>query len=271
MRIAILTFFLSLTSFCLAQEVSNVRAVQNGAVIDIYYKIQTSSSEQFFTITIRCDTGSGERFVLRSLSGDAGKHVQGGKSEYKASWNVLEDIPRLGSAEFFVQAKLEKGTSGDFKPGFAGYQAAIGYTPVGFRLGYGVNFGPYLSARIGSGGFHQLGNSVEDKGLYAIDIGLFKSVYQSEKVLAQIYVGVGMAQWGNYLGTETVTVPADSTNGYQPTLNTLTKAGNADKGLELDYGLQISFKEVYFTIGGLHNRAEQGNYNDMSFGVGLRF
>lgn len=274
-RVFLISLLLVLTNFSFGQRVNNVRAEQNGSVIDIYYSIENSSTDQYFQVTIECDTGKGNKIELQAVSGDVGKNIQGGKNEYKASWDVLEDVEELRSADFIVSIELQSyqrsKTSSTMKPWLVGYNLSTGYAPFGFRLGYGKTWGGYISGRFGSDGFEQLGNVITDRSIYAINLGVMRSVYEKDNFSVQAYVGAGIAQWGNYEFTETQIELPDSSNGFQGSTTSLTAAGNADKGMEVEYGLILNYNNIYLSSGAVHNLGDIANHIDLVLGVGLRF
>jgi len=105
---------------------------------------------------------------LRSVSGDVGNYVAGGRAEYMILWDVLKDVEKLESAEFIVRAELMKkvtddntGTSGKLNnkkpestwkiPKFnAFYTMEFPGPHLGVRLAYAGRFGvsaSYLTGR----------------------------------------------------------------------------------------------------------------------------
>ncbi len=108
-------------SFLLAQrafEVKNIVPEQKADKIYINYEIVNSNVNQLFSveISVKTGTGTGSNFVLKSVTGDVGEAVVGGKSTYQAVWDVRKDLDRLTSAEFTVVANLTKDNSVVEKP-----------------------------------------------------------------------------------------------------------------------------------------------------------
>lgn len=89
-----------------AQKVDNIKIEKSGNLINIRYQIPKSTSSQVFRVTVLCSINGGVDEVLRSVSGDTGDHVEGGKSEYSVYWDVLRDKDEVKSAEFVVRAEL---------------------------------------------------------------------------------------------------------------------------------------------------------------------
>jgi len=96
-----------MTSFLKAQTVENIRAEQNGNKINVLYQIVNSNSKQTFKVSISAKVADDKMIDLKSISGDVGDNVKGGKDQYKAEWEVLKDVDKLTSAEFFVKIELK--------------------------------------------------------------------------------------------------------------------------------------------------------------------
>ncbi len=94
-----------------AQQVSNVRPEKNGEKITVYYQIDNATSKQFFEVSISASTPDGKTIHIKSVTGDVGKNIQGGRNQYMAEWDVLKDIANLGSADISVKAVLIKDLS----------------------------------------------------------------------------------------------------------------------------------------------------------------
>lgn len=89
-----------------AQKVDSIKVEQAGDFIKIRYKILNSTPDQTFRVRVLCSINGGLNTELRSVSGDTGDNVPGGKSEYWVIWDVLKDVDELKSAEFIVRAEL---------------------------------------------------------------------------------------------------------------------------------------------------------------------
>lgn len=96
-----------------AQTVDSIRIEQAGDFVKVYYKILASETDQTYRISIMASINGGLRSELRSVSGDIGENIVGGKDEYWIIWDVLKDVEELNSVEFFVKAELTK----DLSPG----------------------------------------------------------------------------------------------------------------------------------------------------------
>jgi len=91
-----------------AQKVDSIKVEQTGDFIKIGYQILDSKPGQVYRVRVLCSINGGLNTEIKSVSGDTGDNVQGGKSEYFAIWDVLKDVDELNSAEFIVRAELVK-------------------------------------------------------------------------------------------------------------------------------------------------------------------
>lgn len=92
----------------LAQKVDSIRVEQSGDFVRILYKITGSNENQTFRISLLASINGGLRSELKSISGDIGDNIVGGKNEYWILWDVLRDVDELNSVEFFVKAELTR-------------------------------------------------------------------------------------------------------------------------------------------------------------------
>lgn len=108
-KITILLAMLFLSvSFVMSQTVDSIKVEQSGDFIKIRYKILNSTPNQLFRVRVLCSINGGLNTEIRSISGDTGDNVVGGKTEYFVVWDVLKDVEELKSAEFIVRAELVK-------------------------------------------------------------------------------------------------------------------------------------------------------------------
>lgn len=89
-----------------SQVVDSIKAEQAGDFIRISYKILDSKPGELYRVRVLCSINGGLNTELRSVSGDTGDNVQGGKPEYFVVWDVLKDVDELKSAEFIIRAEL---------------------------------------------------------------------------------------------------------------------------------------------------------------------
>jgi hypothetical protein len=93
------------------QTVDSIKVEQAGDFIKIRYKILNSTPDQVYRVKVLCSINGGMNTEIRSISGDVGDMVAGGKPEYWVVWDVLKDVEELKSAEFIVRAELVKDNS----------------------------------------------------------------------------------------------------------------------------------------------------------------
>lgn len=283
--ISVMRYILALISFIpiwlTAQTVENIHTHQNGSKIDIHYNITNSDASQKFKVTIFCYVNNESTIELQSVTGDVGKDVSGGKASYTATWDVLKDVESLTSASFTVRIEvIEKevvvqNVKAEIKPLTNALKLVLNsspiYTPFGLRLAYGADWGGYFGFRIGVNGYSQYGNEVTDKSLYSFTIGATKNIVYTNNFSLHAYAGGGLAQWGTYEYTETKTIAGNSDNGFQDIIVTTSVNGDADKGLEFEYGLMAILKRVVLTGGLAHNSAQNAFQTDFVLGIGVKF
>jgi hypothetical protein len=94
-----------------SQTVDSIKAEQAGNLIKINYKILNSNTYQVFRVTVSATINGGLESRLKSLSGDFGDNVIGGKSEYLVLWDVLKDVDEVRSVDFSIKAEKVKDDS----------------------------------------------------------------------------------------------------------------------------------------------------------------
>lgn len=143
----VLSILLSTFSILNSQKVDSIRVEQSGDLIKINYKILNSTPDQVFRITVFCSINGGLESRLKSLSGDFGENVTGGRDNYLVLWDVLKDVDEVKTVDFSIKAELLKGS-----PDLVGSEAqrirkkrtylmAAGLVgPQNFLLGYRIGF-----------------------------------------------------------------------------------------------------------------------------------
>ncbi len=123
------------SSYLNSQSVDSIMVEQSGDFIKIRYKILNSAPDQIYKVKVLCSINGGMNNEIRSITGDVGDHVVGGKPEYWVIWDVLKDVEVLRSVEFIVRADLVKEKDDNFytKP-------HLYFMPV-VELGDGLLFG----------------------------------------------------------------------------------------------------------------------------------
>ncbi len=99
------------TGILTAQTVENIQVEQDGEKLNINYRIGGSTSEQLYFVTLTCSIDGGVVFEPKSVIGDVGSNIRGGKSYNTIVWNVFNDVDEVGNVEFFVKVDLTKDES----------------------------------------------------------------------------------------------------------------------------------------------------------------
>lgn len=97
-----------MTGLSFSQKVDSIKVEQSGDFIKIRYKIVNSTIYQIYSVKVLCSMNSGMKTELRTVTGDIGDGILGGKNEYVVLWDVFKDVDELKSVEFFVRAQLIK-------------------------------------------------------------------------------------------------------------------------------------------------------------------
>ena len=105
-KIFLLAVLVFTANIILAQTVENIRVEQDGENLNIHYRIGGSTSEQLYFVTLTCSIDGGPVFEPKSVIGDVGANIRGGKSFNTVVWDVFEDVEEVGSVEFFVKVDL---------------------------------------------------------------------------------------------------------------------------------------------------------------------
>lgn len=216
---SLFSLFLCLAS---AQTVENIRVEQDGEKLNIHYRIGGSTSDQLYFVTLTCSIDGGAVFEPKSVDGDVGSNIRGGKSVNTVIWDVFEDVEEVGSAEFFVKVDLVKDESvtnvvketrtenrpvvtpkvsqneprievTDYSTPprkiYVGYAGSIVH-PLGFRAATLGNWGGYIHFRYGGWDPNWA------QYWAAAEAGVTKRILNKEKVRLHAYLGLGA---GDYL------------------------------------------------------------------------
>jgi hypothetical protein len=92
-----------------SQSVDSIKVEQVGDFVKVRYKILNSKPDQIFKVKVLCSINGGMNNEIRSITGDVGDKVIGGKPEYWILWDALKDVDELKTAEFIVRADIIKG------------------------------------------------------------------------------------------------------------------------------------------------------------------
>lgn len=156
----VLSILLSTFSILNSQKVDSIRVEQSGDLIKINYKILNSTPDQVFRITVFCSINGGLESRLKSLSGDFGENVTGGRDNYLVLWDVLKDVDEVKTVDFSIKAELVKGIASSAGPKPAkiskkrSYLLGVGLAgplnrQFGFRYGFMGSWGFSFSTLFG--------------------------------------------------------------------------------------------------------------------------
>jgi hypothetical protein len=104
----IIILFFSMVSKSFCQTVDSIEIEQVGTLVKIRYKILNSTPYQTFRITVSSSINGGLKSELRSLTGDFGENVTGGRPYYLVIWDVLSDVDEVSSFNITIKAELIK-------------------------------------------------------------------------------------------------------------------------------------------------------------------
>jgi len=205
-----LLFFFTTISMLSAQTVENIRVKQDGDNLEISYRIGGSTAQQLYFVILTCSIDNNPVFEPKSVIGDVGSNIRGGKSFNTILWDVFEDVEEVGSVEFFVKVNLiseqadTERTELTFRNKnvishdndrkfFLGYGGSIVH-PLGARIGFLGNWGAYGSMRYGGlddPWIDDNGNEVYDV-LFTASVGVTKRILTWEKLRLHGYAGLGL-------------------------------------------------------------------------------
>lgn len=144
----LLVIFICSAQFALSQNVDSIKVEQSGDFIKIRYKILNSKPDQIYRVIVQCSMNGGLNMDLRSISGDTGDNVVGGRPEYWVVWDVLKDVEEVKSVEFIVKAELVSDNS--LKSGSDKMNNTTGWDKKRFNIFMVAEApGPKLGVRIG--------------------------------------------------------------------------------------------------------------------------
>ena len=104
--IALLSLVFLFTSYLKSQTVDSIKVEQAGDFIKIRYQILNSTAGQTYRVKVLCSINGGLNTEIRSITGDVGDQVAGGKPEYWVIWDVLKDVDDVKSVDFSVRTEL---------------------------------------------------------------------------------------------------------------------------------------------------------------------
>jgi hypothetical protein len=198
----VLLFFLSFYCFINVdcQTVDSVRVERIANLVNVKYVLLNSTPDQLFYIKLYCSIDGGLRFEPKSLSGDFGENVPGGRSEYAIIWDVLKDVEELTSVEFFVRADLAGNRSAlpinwSKQKAYGFLTAAVGHNNFqgGLRISLLNNWGASWSIMAGQKKYREEHPENTDKyAAFTISIDATKRVIVGSSYRMHLFAGLAI-------------------------------------------------------------------------------
>jgi len=189
----------SFTAF--SQKVDSIKVEQAGDFIKIRYKILNSTPDQVFRVRVLCSIDGGLNTELRSVTGDVGDMVYGGKPEYWVLWDVLKDVNELKSAEFIVRAELTSKPEAPVpvkKTGEKNFSLMVsGQMPqlsAGGRFSYMAKTGFSIQFLYGKAKINPGSQFTGEPNLSRISIDFTKRIANKEKTKVHLLTGITLGQ-----------------------------------------------------------------------------
>jgi len=221
--LCIVSFVLFSASYAQKPSVENIQVGQEGDNIKITYRIGGSIEGHVYNVQLECSIDGGPRFEPRTVIGDVGQNIRGGKSYYTILWDVFEDMDEVGAAEFFIGVELVGGKeekpeisermqdlvpqkksrpvlTDDNRTFMVAYSLSFssywGYSnPLGLSIGSLKNWGWYGSFRIGRDEFW-------DSFTGSVTAGATKRIVNLPKYRLHGYAGVGIGDYFDMFDVE---------------------------------------------------------------------
>lgn len=193
-------------SFC--QTVDSIAIEQAGTLIKIRYKILNSNPYQTFRVTVSSSINGGLKSELRSLTGDFGENIIGGKSYYMVIWDVLSDIEEVTSFDITIKAELTKDQTPEFLipilwPKERFYIILTMHEGrgvlLGLRFAYAENWG--VSARY-TAGYYEEDYPYEKAFASHLSISLSKRIVNYKATQLHISAGISYCTHLDHMGAE---------------------------------------------------------------------
>ena len=197
--------------FCLpvfSQTVENIQVEQDGENLKINYRIGGSNSDQLYFVTLTCSIDGGKVFEPKSVLGDVGANISGGKPVNTIIWDVFKDVDEIGSVEFFVKVDLMNKRGADMADGVKNdpgkrsfeHTISLGYSGafsaevqhlVGINISTLGNWGGYVSFR--TGGYDEAWGGY----LLSLTAGATKYITSQDKLRLHAYSGIGVGDYAD--------------------------------------------------------------------------
>jgi len=248
---SLLIILFGLTTTINCQTVENIKVEQAGDFIKIRYQILNSNPNQVFRVTVLCSINGGLQSVLKSLSGDFGDNVVGGRAEYMVLWDVLKDVDEVKSVDFSVRAELLKDNTPkneeNTKPKWEDKKIYLmgSFTQAQDIVTFGIRFA-YMGKWGVSGKYVQRSIDVDynDKvTIFHTGIDLTKRIINKEGFSMHLMAGFNYAAFR-----------ADDSDGL-------------DNPITFEMGTIIAFKRIAISFAG----SSYKNYFIANVGIGVRF
>lgn len=257
-----------------AQQVSNIRAQQEGREIAVYYDLSATAN-----VSLKVKV-NGKTIKPQLTSGDIGRHVESG-TQRRIAWQVLDENNGRFKAQnvvFSVRANAPWRT-------FLLAEGAISPKPfqysAGLMAGVVSRAGVYVKARssfqfgTADGYIRQTDGtyyvSTSDANLtnaempyllsgkerlkhYVADLGVITRFLYKNDYMCYVYVGAGYGERQLLLQTND-----DKWLNYEPT---------SYKGVSLDAGLMMAYKHFTISLGA---NMILPTYTEIQFGIGYIF
>jgi hypothetical protein len=189
--------------FIQSQTVDSIKVEQAGDLIKIHYKILNSNDNQTFRVTVTCSLNGGMESIPKSLSGDFGDNVVGGRNEYMVLWDVLKDVDEVKSVNFSVKSELLKDYSKEGKLTSRNKYDRRMYVLLAGEFGNGTVFGVrggYLSSWGISGRFLSGKRTFGNNALtgtyssFSTAVDLTKRIVNKQKFQMHLLAGLGISK-----------------------------------------------------------------------------
>ncbi|MGB4293640.1 MAG: hypothetical protein WBJ37_12255 [Bacteroidales bacterium] len=201
MKFLLLIIILISTVSAFPQKVDSIKVEQAGDFIKIRYKILNSTPDQFFRVMVLCSINGGLNTELKSVTGDVGDMIPGGKDEYWAVWDVLKDVDELKSAEFIVRAELiskPEAPRSVKKTGEKNFSLMVsGQMPqlsVGGRFSYMAKAGFSVQFLYGKADINPGSQFTGKPNLSRISFDFTKRIANKEKIKLHLLTGISIGQ-----------------------------------------------------------------------------
>ncbi|HLP74943.1 MAG TPA: hypothetical protein VK155_18710 [Bacteroidales bacterium] len=267
MKKSLVLIFLLITSIAAqAQKVDSIKAEQNGDFIKIRYKILESRPGELYKVKVLCSINGGLNTELRSVSGDVGEMVSGGKPEYMVLWDVLKDVDEVNSVDFIIRAELMQAIKPPKEKGYIVNLAPAVQLPgpgIGGRFGIMGKFGVSLQFIAWKAVLSDASYNGDTK-FRRISLALSSRIINEKKSQVHLLTGFTI---GNSLIKETYTNGTATTSHFKKAMT---------PGPE--FGFAVSSGRLIFTLMGtklLTGMTEEGQASTkntfVSASLGVRF